>query len=160
MNAFHETNPTKILHRIACVVGTLVTAYCLLRVGLTFATANDDFQKYGGLGSPNPLEYYWKENGLAESIITFLLVFFEFLMYLHICRCRNADGILWRKRYILAMLAIHAALQITGHFLWAYHAFPDRTAEKVILYIRGFANVSILPSVLYSAAILSQKHSP
>lgn len=147
-----------ILHWIACTLGTLVTAYCLLRIVLTVKLSFDEVRYYSNLGRPYPLGYYLKEIGLAESIFTFLGVFAEFLLYLLLChRAKKVRLLPWGTQYYRVMLVIHVVMfvltSLISSLIWMPYRFPIRSAlEKATLNLSAFADLSVLPAVLYSIA--------
>ncbi len=143
-----------ILHWIACTLGTLVTAYCLLRIVLTVKLSFDEVRYYSNLGRPYPLGYYLKEIGLAEPIFTFLGVFVEFLLYLLLChRAKKVRLLPWGTQYYRVMLVIHVVMFVLTSLIWMPYRFPIRSAlEKATLNLSAFADLSVLPAALYSIA--------
>ena len=142
----------KVLHRTACFFGGLVTAYCLLRIVITVHESFYDLEKFEFSHS---LGYYLKQNGLAETIFTFLGVLVEFLLYLLLCR-REKEGrpLPWGKRYASVMLVIHVVILILGNLLCMYRPYPSRAFDSAVKYWRGIGIMTILPSTLYFVAYL------
>lgn len=150
-----ESTALKVLHRTACILGTLKTAYCLLRIILSVVCAFDDLELYSDLGWSYPLGYYLKEEGFAESIFTFLGVFAEFWLYLLLCRrAKKGKPLPWGKPYSRVMPVIHVAMFVLTSLIWMPYQPFHSPLEEATLNFRAFANVSVLPAALYSIAYL------
>lgn len=138
------------LHWIACIFCTLLTVYCLFYCYLSFTGALQDMRKYGGLGFSYPFQYYLKKNNFSENVNPFLCVTAEFLLY--IAQYRRAErkkpfrGSIW---YFSVMLVIHAVVWLHANSLSLPDGPPFSSADLPGVRYRRFANMTILPSVIY-----------
>lgn len=153
-----ESTALKVLHRTACILGTLKTSYCLLRIILSVVCAFDDLELYSDLGCPYPLGYYLKEEWFAETIFTFLGVFAEFWLYLLLCRrAKKGKPLPWGKPYSKVMPVIHVVMFVLTSliFIWIPYQSPIRKPlDEITENFRAFATLSVLPAALYSIAYL------
>lgn len=153
-----ELAALKVLHRTACILGTLVTAYCMLCIALTVKLSFDELRYFSDLGSVHPLKYYLKEIGLAESIFTFLGVLVELMLYLFLhYRVKKGRPLPWGVQYYRIMLVIHIMLFVLTSFIfiWIPYQSPIRKPlDEITVNFRALATVSVLPAALYSIAYL------
>ncbi len=144
-NHLNKSTILKILHRIACALGSLVAAFGLLTCVCQFYSALCDLRRHSGLGFSYTLQYFLRENHFGAWVVFFLLVTVELVLYIFLCRrAEKKEPISWGVWYLGTMLAIHAAAwinyysqQIPIPYLYDF--------DKVGWLYCAFANFTILP---------------
>ena len=153
---FHDSGtPEKqdllsILHRTACILFTVLAAWCLLRCCLAVSLSLQDLRKYGGLGFSYPFTYYLKENYFLENVVMFVCVAAELGLYILQCR-RAEECIPFRGSipYFSLLLVIHVGLCLHACSLPRPEFFPSTPAEEAIAHYHYWATLTVAPSITY-----------
>ncbi len=148
-NCLNKSAILKILHRITCVLGTLLAAYGLLICVFTVLDALDDLRVYKALGFSYTLRYFLRKEHFAGCVVFFLMVTGEIVLYILLCRRAEEKRLIpWGLWYLGTMLAIHAAAWINYHSLQIPIPYLPDPDETEWLY-NTFINFTILPSIAY-----------
>ncbi len=122
-NHLNKSAILKILHRIACALGSLVAAFGLLTCVCQFYSALCDLHRHSGLGFSYKLQYFLRENHFGAWVVFFLLVTGELVLYIFCAagsrkrsQLRGAYGI-WGRCW--QFMPQHGS--ITIHSRFQYH---------------------------------------
>ena len=156
MYDFRSTRKTEeqvflsVLHKIVCILGRVLLTYLLLRCYLAVSSALQDVRKFEQTNNFPFFLYCLDSEDFLSEVIAFLIMAAELFLYVFLCGkidCQSA-----RRRSILyfaIVLTVHAAVYFHANAL----ILPDRPPYTAIddagLNYRFFANVMILPPVLY-----------
>lgn len=153
---FPKSDACAVLHRIACVFGVLITAFCLLRCFLSVGLALQDVRKYEHTGTFPYFLHFLDENSFSENICMFQLMTAELLLY--ITQYRRAvqrkplRGIIW---CFTVILILHTGIWLHANSLPSPKVPYEMTDLAVNDYLT-FANVTVLPSIVYFVAYFSR----
>lgn len=138
-----------ILHRIACVYGTLITVFCLFRCCLSVVNALQDVHKYDHTGTFPYFLYFLDEYQFAEDVCIFLLMTAELLLYVAQYRRAEQRKPLWGSiLYFIVMLVLHTAIWLHADSLPSPD-WPYEVTDEAVMHYRFFANVTVSPSIVY-----------
>jgi hypothetical protein len=150
---FRKPDPLAIVHWIAFMYGALLTLYYLFYCYLSFSGAMQDVRKYGSLGASHPLRYYLEVNNFKINVGFFLCASAEFLLYITQYHRTEEKGRFWKSvLYFSVISALHTGLWFHANSL----ALPAKPPFEPIYFTavryRHFANLTVLPSFMYSVA--------
>lgn len=157
-NTFFPDKPRKkgnadiltILHRIVCISSILISAICLLRCCCTILDAIDDYQFYKAFNKPQSFSNCLDESLLASTLRMFLVVFFEFLLYVLLYRRIKINKKLpFCILYFSAMLVLHTVICLHAGSLDFPESPPYITADGVGFDYYIFSVTTIWTSAAY-----------
>lgn len=150
-----DSDVLTVLHRIACIFCGLLMIYLLLRCYLSFSCALQDTQKFEHTGTFPFFLYFLDEEDFLGEVNVFLLVAIEFWMYIvQFRRVEDHKSFRGSILYFSIMLAIHAAVCLHANSLVLPNCPPYTAADEAGLGYRAFANMTIMPSVIYFSLYL------
>ena len=139
-----------ILHRVICVLCTLLTVYFFISCIAGAITAWDDVIKFEHPRTFTYFLYYLDVNNVEVNADVFRWVLLEFFLYLLLYRrAERGKPIRGSGFYFLIMLILHIGFWLHAHAIpipggaFAYEADYFRRAYS------AFANITLLPSVAY-----------
>lgn len=145
-----KTDVITILHRIVCILCTIIAFIYLLRCCCSFACAMDDLRVYEGLGFSYPFSHYLNENMFIETVRMFLPVFLEFLAYYILCRkSKKSKSFFSCILYFYVMLVLHTVIWLHARSLDFPKFPPYITADGVRFDYYIYAITSIWTSATY-----------
>lgn len=117
-NCLNKSTILKVLHGIACALGSLVAAFGLLTCVCQFYSALCDLRRHSGLGFSYSLQYFLRKEYFGAWVVFFLVVTGELVLYIFLChRAEKKEPISWGVWYLGTTLAIHAAAWISFYSL-------------------------------------------
>lgn len=146
------------LHNSACILCTLHAARCLLMCILTALNAWQDVCKFEGIRASRPFHYYLTDNNFGEYMGIFLWVSAELILYIALCRRAEQKKSSWGSIvYFLCMLVFHIIVWLKAHYLIPGYPLQFPNEDELVFFYR-FAEVTILPAVVYFALYLFRVH--
>lgn len=147
------------LHRITCTYGTLITVFCLFQCYLSVTNALQDVHKFEHTGTFPYFLYFLDEYQFAEELLMCLLMATELLLYIvQYNRALKATAFPGSILYFILTLIFHIFIWTHANSLPLPKFGPSTVAEEAGMEYRYFANVTVLPSVLYFILYLLRVH--
>ena len=139
-----------VLHRVACVLCGLLAAYLLLRCCLSFGSALQDVRKFEHTDTFPCFLYFLDEENFGAEVCVFLLMAAEYWAYIvRYRRAESRDSFRGSILYFSIMLVIHAAVCLHANSLALPNLPPYTAADEAGLRYRTYANMTVLPPVMY-----------
>lgn len=138
------------LHMIAWLFGALLSLYCLLRCIAALDGAMKDFSKFRDLGFSRTFHCHLQNNGFYREIVPLLgvgLEWFHFsLQFYRADKYNQKASSIWIFSFLLI---VHITMWLNSRVL----PLPDLPAWELVdfpvVQYRRFANMTILPSIIY-----------
>lgn len=145
-----KTGFSSVLHRISCIIGIIITIFCLFCCYLSVANALQDVRKFEHTGTFAYFLHFLDEYDFAETVLIFLLMAVELLLYLVQYR-RAAQKQLFRGSilYFTVIMVLHLICCLHANALPLPDFGPANAAESAGMWYRHYTNVTISPSIGY-----------